>query len=274
MGPGGPPALQTPCGGAKLRWVSSILTHSRRVRAAPTSASSLSAIAQPSPRRYPPEMKITRITRHPRLDRVRIYVDDEASPQIELAYDLVLQAGLAVGDTLESQRLEKLVRDDEVCRAREAALRLLSHRARSAAELRRRLERREVPPRIVSETLAWLEERGYVDDRAFAESFVRDRLRLRPRGRAGLIQELRRRGVGEAMAVVVLDDVMASEEVDEQGLAREAARAWARRNTSLLRNLDDRERRLRARRRLYGHLARRGFDPDAVSAGIAAALGD
>jgi regulatory protein len=219
-------------------------------------------------------MKITRIVRHPRRERVRIHLDGEEQPSLDLSVDLILRAGLAVGDVLRPAQMAELEREDELIRARESALRLLSHRARSAAELRRRLERKEVPASVVSETLGWLEERGYVDDRAFAESFVRDRLRLRPRGRAGLIQELRRKGVDEAVAVAAADEVMAAEEVDEPELARAAARAWARRNAPLLRQIQRPEQRLRARRRLYGHLARRGFGPVAVSAGIAAALDD
>jgi regulatory protein len=219
-------------------------------------------------------MKITRIVRHPRRERVRIHLDGEEQPSLDLSVDLILRAGLAVGDVLRPAQMAELEREDELIRARESALRLLSHRARSAAELRRRLERKEVPASVVSETLGWLEERGYVDDRAFAESFVRDRLRLRPRGRAGLIQELRRKGVDEAVAVAAADEVMAAEEVDEPELARATTRPWARRNAPLLRQIQRPEQRLRARRRLYGHLARRGFGPVAVSAGIAAALDD
>lgn len=219
-------------------------------------------------------MRITRIVRHPRRDRARIHVDGEEQPRLELAVDLLLRAGLATGDVLRPRDIAQLEREDEGIRARDAALRLLSHRSRSAAELRRRLEDRQVKPAVVGQTLEWLEERGFVDDRAFAESFVRDRLRLRPRGRARLVQELRRKGVDPGVAARAADEVMAIEEMDEPGLAREAARAWARRNGALLDRAHRSEDRQRARRRLYGHLARRGFRHDAIGAGIAAVLGD
>jgi regulatory protein len=219
-------------------------------------------------------MKISRLARHRRRERVCVHVDGEDQPRFELALDVVARAGLAVGDVLDPERLAELEREDEVIVAREAALRLLSHRARSRAELRRRLERKEIRAHIIDDTMRWLEERGYVDDAAFAESFVRDRLRLRPRGRGGLIRELRGKGVAEIVAAAAADAVMATEDVDDAALARTAARAWARRNGSLLGRSGGPEQRLRARRRLYAHLARRGFGPDAISAGIAAALGD
>lgn len=229
------------------------------------------ALAQPNGG----DLRITAIRRHPRRERARIYVEGREEPCAELALDLVARAGLAPGDTLTDARLRALAAEDEGYRARDAALALLAHRARSREELRRRLTRKELAPAVIATTLDWLEERGYVDDVAFAEAFVRDRLRLRPRGRVGLIRELRRKGVDEATAEAVVGRVLEAERVDEVGLAAEAAEAWARRNTSALRGAGrSADGRQRARRRLYGHLARRGFGPDAVRAAMQRVLGD
>lgn len=220
-------------------------------------------------------MKISRIQTIGRSDRARIYVDGDEEPRAELALDLVVRAGLAAGDDLTEARLAELEVEDAGYRAREAAMTLLSHRARSRAELRRRLWRKEFEDEVVHETLAWLEERGYVDDHAFAEAFVRDRLRLRPRGRFGLLQELRKKGVDNDVAEAAIDAVLEAEEVDEKAIATEAARAWARKNRPALRKArSSREERQRSRRRLYGHLGRRGFAPDAIRAAMAAVLDD
>lgn len=219
-------------------------------------------------------MKITRTKVVAGGERVRLYFDDSDEPT-ELALDLFMRAGLASGDELSEAELRGLVEQDEMHRARHAAMNLLAHRARSRAELRRRLWRKEFPDPVIDETLGWLEERGYVDDRAFAESFVRDRLRLKPRGRVGLIQELRKKGVDSHVAEAAIAAVMDAEEVDDRSLARRSAEAWARKNASALRkaraSTDDRR---KARRRLYGHLARRGFAPDAVRTAIDAILRD
>ena len=219
--------------------------------------------------------KITALKRSPRRERVRIYVEGDDAPAAELALDLELRAGLAPGDPLDAATLEPLLREDEALRARDGALNLLSHRARSRVELRRRLASRDFSPAVIDGTLRWLEERGYVDDDAFADAFVRDRLRLRPRGRVGLLTELRRKGVDERTAAASVDRVLEAEGVDEVALAVEAAAAWARKNATTVRKAGrSREDRQRARRRLYGHLARRGFGPDAVRAGVDRALGD
>lgn len=220
-------------------------------------------------------MKLTKVEQRPNGERVRLYVDGEDAPRLEIATDLLLRSGLARGDTVTESRLAALQQEDEGYRAREAALSLLAHRARSRMELRRRLHRKEFSEAAIDEVMTWLEERDYVDDAAFAESFVRDRLRLRPRGRLGLAQELRRKGVGDDVAESAIEGVMEAADVDEVSLARQSAEAWARKNRSAVRAAaGSREDRATARRRLYGHLARRGFTGEAVRAAMAAVLDD
>jgi regulatory protein len=220
-------------------------------------------------------VKITRIETRPNADRVRVYLDGDDVPAAEIAVDLLLREGLATGDEVSDGRLAELRRADEAYRGREAALALLAHRPRARAELRRRLRRKEFDDVVIEDVLAWLDDRGYVDDRAFAESFVRDRLRLKPSGRLRLLQELRRKGVDAATAEAAVEAVMGEESATDVRLAREAAEAWARKNRRALRRAaGSKEDRLKARRRLYGHLARRGFTGDAVRNAIAAILDD
>jgi regulatory protein len=220
-------------------------------------------------------MKISRITRHPRRERARIHLDGEDEPRLEIALDLLLRSGLSVGDTLAPEQVDELQAEEAASRVREAALRLLAHRARSTLELRRRLERQGVPGPLVTRTLEWLDELGYLDDRAFAEAWVRDRVRSRPRGRRALLQELRQKGVDESVGLAAMAVVLEAEGTDEAALAIGVARTWARKNASAMararRSDEDRQ---GVRRRLYGHLARRGFDAAAVAAAVAGVLDD
>jgi regulatory protein len=92
-----------------------------------------------------------------------------------------------------------LVDDDLRWRAREAALAFLAYRPRSRGETQRRLYGK-FPPAIVHACLDQLAAEGLLDDGAFADAFVRDRLLLRPRGPARLRDELRGKGVGGDVA--------------------------------------------------------------------------
>lgn len=199
-------------------------------------------------------MKITAIEpqRH-HLERVNVHVD--GAFRLALAQEIVFRAALRVGDSVTEPRLQELEREDLRWKARESALNLLSFRARTAVELRRRLRRKEFPEEVVEDCVTELVEKGLVDDSAFAEVFVRDRVRLRPKGKRRLVQELRAKGVDADTAAEAVGDVMEREEVTDLELARAAASKWSPRPG------EDPQ---RARRRLYGFLARRGFGGDAV----------
>jgi regulatory protein len=188
---------------------------------------------------------------HP--ERSNVHLD--GAFRFALAQELVFREGLRVGELLSPARIEELESEDLRWKAREAALNLLSYRPRTAAELRRRLARKEYPEPVVEACVEELLEKGLVDDGAFAESFIRDRVRFRPRGRRRLVQELRAKGVDPETAQEAIGEVMEREETSELELAREALRKWSRRPGE-----DPRK----AKQRLYGFLARRGFGGDTL----------
>ena len=155
----------------------------------------------------------------------------------------------------------------------EAAAAFLAARPRSIGETKRRLRHLGYPRALVDEVVARLVELGYLDDDAFARSWVESRDRARPRGEYALRRELGQKGIARS----VVDEVM----VDRSDLAggedadRIAALAvLARRRVALEREPDPQKRRQRA----YALLARNGFDPEtcreASAALVNADLGD
>ena len=80
--------------------------------------------------------------------------------------------------------------------ALDAGLRLLARRAHSRVELLLKLTRRGYDSAAVGTALKRLEELGYLDDQAFARSFVRRRGSVR--GPRALSAELAARGVNRA----------------------------------------------------------------------------
>lgn len=144
------------------------------------------------------------------------------------------------------------------------ALELLSFRARSEGELERRLRRAGHGPSAADSALRRCRELGYLDDRAFALAHVRDRLRLRPKGRRALRSELFRKGVEGVLAEAAIDEAFAEAGLDETDLARRLAG----KRVQALGSLETEA----ARRRLTGYLARRGFPPPVVRAVVTEAL--
>jgi regulatory protein len=117
----------------------------------------------------------------------------------------------------------------------------------------RRLAARGVPPRAVAAALDRLEAVGIVDDRVYAEGFLRRRVRLRPRGTRLLERELVARGIARPVALAAMTAVLGDQ--DELVLARAAlakrVKAWDRLDREV------------ARRRAAAALQRLGF-PGAV----------
>lgn len=158
--------------------------------------------------------------------------------------------------------------DEAVGEARDAALNLLSYRARSVAEMEGRLRKKGFDEPVVADVVARLLELGYLNDRDFARQFLDERLRRRPRGPFALVQEMQKRGVDRGLAEEVLADLMAERGIDEAGLARDTARRWLSRQSSrvvrLLEEGESSDDALKVRRRLYAHLERKGFRREVV----------
>lgn len=79
-----------------------------------------------------------------------------------------------------------------------AAIRLLSRREHSAAELRKKLLAKEWSPEEVDELLPGLQQQGFQSDQRFAESYTRMRSN-KGYGPLRIDNELRERGVAESI---------------------------------------------------------------------------
>jgi regulatory protein len=143
-----------------------------------------------------------------------------------------------------------------------SAVRALESRQLSVSELRLKLRRLGYMAELIDGAVTRLAELGYLDDDAFARSWVESRDRARPRGERALRSELGRKGVDRAVVEAVLDGRRTRGTAsDESGPSPDevaAVRLIERHAAALARVSDPRARRQRA----YGLLARNGFDPD------------
>ena len=207
-----------------------------------------------------------------RRKKNRVLLHLEGAEPLEIALDVMERSGIHVGSNLTTQDLAQLQEDDTKWRVRQAALHLLSYRPRAEQELRRRLRSKNFPNALVEWCLCALEEEGLIDDHAFASAYVRSRIRLKPRGRFRLTQELRQKGVSAEIAEEAIDQAFSNEETSEGALACAAARGWLdRQGATLIESLagtDRSDERERARRRLHAFLSRRGFGVDVVRVGM------
>jgi regulatory protein len=135
------------------------------------------------------------------------------------------------------------------------ALKLLSYKPRSVAEMRARLNEKEwADAQVVEQIIARLVELGYLDDEQFAARYADARLTVKPLGRTRLRRDLQRRKVSTQVVEQALEQ--AYEEHSEEELI---ARAIAKR-TRLKGAPATRE----ETKKLFDYLIRRGFSYDLV----------
>ena len=180
-------------------------------------------------------------------NRVNIHLDGE------FAFGLarITAAWLRTGQELDEKKIEQLQAEDAKERALQQALLFLGYRARSESEIRKNLQKHEIPEIVIEETLERLRNDKLVDDRQFAETWVENRSTFRPRSRRMLAMELRQKGLDDESMQSALEDV------DDEALAYEAAQKRAPRFKEL--------EWIEFRKKLTGFLARRGFSYSVIT---------
>lgn len=182
--------------------------------------------------------------------RVNIYLEGE------FAFGLarILAAWLSVGQELSEERIAQLQADDEREVAFQKAMKFLSYRDRSEAEVQVHLAQHGVPEALVSETITRLVKNGLISDKQFAARWVENRTEFRPRGRRALAYELKQKGVNQQ----TIDEAL--ENIDEDQLAYQTAYKYQAK-LKALEWLD-------FRKKLYAHLARRGFSYETITSAV------
>lgn len=183
-------------------------------------------------------------------NRVNIELDGEFA----FGLDRMVAAWLRVGQQLSEERINQLRYQDSIEKALVRAIRLLSYRARSEAEIRDRLRKAEMEEAVIDQVLLKLRDSELINDEGFSKEWIENRSTFRPRSRRLLQMELRQKGIPQEVIKKTLDEVVQ----DDVTLALQAARKQAHRWTGL----DEAE----FRKKLTGFLGRRGFSYGAIAA--------
>ncbi len=192
--------------------------------------------------------KITSIETQRRTpNRVNIHLDGE------FAFGLarIVAAWLRVGQELSEEKIEQLQTADARERAFQQAMLYLSYRARSESEIRKNLQKHEIPEAVIGQTLERLRQDGLANDNQFAQAWVENRSTFRPRSRRMMAMELRQKGLDdEAIESAV-------ETVDDEA----SAYAAGQKRSGRLKDLEW----IDFRKKLSGFLARRGFSYSVIA---------
>ena len=152
--------------------------------------------------------------------------------------------GLEEGAELSERMTENVLMPLLTKRARERIVRLLKDRDYPEDELRRKLKASWYPEQCISDAVQWARDKHYVDDRRYAENFIRWNGTGKSRRR--LLYDLTQKGISRELAEELLEEMPPDEaaqirkELEKQNYRPE--------------NADPKE-----RQRIAAKLSRRGY---------------
>lgn len=174
--------------------------------------------------------------------RMRVYLDGQPAFSLELG----IADGLSEGQHLSESEFEGLVRASERERAMAAAMRALACRPYSLREMEQKLAQKQFGGETISYTVDNLSARGLLNDGEFAQFWCENRDTFRPRSKALVGLELRRKGV----AADAINEATAG--MDDEASAFQAGAKKAKTLKQADRNT--------FYRRLGDYLGRRGYN--------------
>ena len=186
-------------------------------------------------------------------NRVSVFIDDTFAFGVHK--DLVLEHQLHTGRALSADEQRALVEADRLVKAKQRAMNYLAHKPRTETEVRRKLQRDDLPPGVIDQVIERLYELSYLDDQEYAYEYVRRRFASKGYGPVRIRSELQERGVERHLVEAALDAELVAEDVTTAARAV-AQKRWAR--------LDDDEDPRKRRNKLYGYLKRRGYTYDTI----------
>ena len=148
-------------------------------------------------------MKITDIA--PRRHRLsQLYIDGEAVVKVDT--ETLLRRGISIGDELDDEELHALLQASAKHRAEEKALYLLEHRAHSKKELENKITRAEFDREAARSAVEHMEELGLLNDENYARRLANELFTRKKFGARRVKQELRQKGIDDALIAAVMDE--------------------------------------------------------------------
>lgn len=208
-------------------------------------------------------------------NRASLYLDGQFHCGLYL--DIIWQFHFKVGQTLTVEQIAQAKQADNLQRVYSKALDYLSRRPRTQREMEQYLQQKLIykhpdwpelaeadkpnfidnQQRSLSQLMAKLQQQGYLDDLAFANWWIDNRLAFKPRGPRLLQQELQAKGIDPVTINQALSQAHSGPAVDQFAQAQQLAQKYLRKQAEPDQN--------KLKQKLFRHLASKGYDWDVIN---------
>lgn len=168
-----------------------------------------------------------------RKDRYNIYIDGVF--RFGLDEGVVARLGLYEKKEIDEKEIEQIEKEEVIAKAFNSAANFLKTRERSAKEIKNKLKTKDYSESIIEKVLEKLERLDIVNDKRFAEMFVRDRMKLKPKGKKVLSLELAQKGIDRNIVEEVLGEMLGGD--NELELAKKVLEKAERKYSNLEGNI-------------------------------------
>jgi len=193
-------------------------------------------------------MKITRISKRKNRRLYDIFIDDEFSFSVS-SKKVLQKLGLEQGQTYQPDDFYELRKKIEFFEAENILLQFLGYRFRSKKEVLRKLTFKKISKPTIDALIVKYEEKDFINDENFAESYILDLISHHPQGNYAIKQKLKQKGISSEIIKRLSEEYLSGETEHEM-----AIKELSKRKTKFMK-LEPRERRNKA----LAFLQRKGF---------------
>ena len=146
-----------------------------------------------------------------KLKNNQYIITTESGMKFRASEDSLVKHRLLKGQEVTSELLEEVKRESELHIGYQLALNYLNYQLRSEKEIKDHLKKKEISDESIHYTMERLVGLGLVNDRVYAESYVRTMIRTSDKGPSVVKQQLKKRGIEEedilgALALYTVED--------------------------------------------------------------------
>ena len=131
--------------------------------------------------------------------------------QFGLDEGVVARFGLYEKMEIDQGLVDQIEKEEGTAKAFNAAANFLKTRERSQKEIKDKLKTKDYSEVVIEKVLEKLERLDIVNDKRFAEMFVRDRMKLKPKGKKVLQLELMQKGIDRNIIEEVLSEMLSGD---------------------------------------------------------------
>ncbi len=192
--------------------------------------------------------KVTKIeVQKKNKDRVNVYIDHEFSFACDAEF--IYKMGIRLNDLLDKSEIGDILKEDELKKCKSSALRIIEKSYKSKKEMEDKLLAKGFTNDIIKSTLKFLEEYEFIDDKKYANLYIKDK--IKNQGRNKIKYSLIKKGLSEDVIEKNLEEI-------DKDYEEEQALTLAIKKYEILRKREEDDYKLS--QKLFRFLAAKGYD--------------